>query len=293
MCFRSNKKAIALIPKFWYYVFRKYYIRTAVMQKKISNFVSLAAIVTILLIPIVLFFFIFIFDGFFMKLPSFIKTAYSIICIFILAPINFVLVFKSNHFKKLLERTSISYTRNGNFNEEYYSIDKKEYFGVTKKYGKLRIYKGAILLFIILVIIVGNITIEEYDMVSFIIIMLVPVSLIIYSYFLRIIIISPQGIKSLNMFKKDFMPWKKIKQIGICSPTGKNNSASYTYIYISDRVISNEYYDIKDKEGIITIQYRNSIIHHILCNWDQEIVNLVNTKRWHKYLEKHKESLSI
>ena len=259
------------------------------MRKKTVEYVSLAAIIAILLIPIVLFFFIFLFDDLFSKLPPLFKTAYAIICLFILAPINFVLVFKSKQFKKLFESTSVSYARNDNFHEQHYNIDKKEYLDVTKKYGKLRTYKGTILLFIILVVIVINIIDKEYDLVLFFIIMLVPTSLIIYNYFLRTVIISPRGIQSLSMFKKNFISWDKIKQIGVCSPSGKNNSASYTYIYISDRAISHQYYDIKDKEGFITIQYRNSIVHHILSNWDKEIINLSNTKRWYKYVDKFKE----
>ena len=89
------------------------------MKYNKKEYLALTLVMVILIAPIILFSFIFVFEDFFNSLPSYIKTIYGIICLFVLAPLDFVLVFKSKGYKNLIEHAVAEYNKKENTNRQH------------------------------------------------------------------------------------------------------------------------------------------------------------------------------
>lgn len=174
---------------------------------------------------------------------------------------------------------------------ESLSIDKTKYVNITKIYSQLNRIKGSFFiipsLFMLIYAILRS---EQYNIaITF---FLLTTAVLVYNYFGRIIKISPEGIRSASLLRNQLIKWDKIKTIGISSfgITGKSGTVdSLIWVYVSARELKSKHHLTSGEEskGYIAFKFRAKMIHHILCYYDKEVINLHNVKRWRRYMKKY------
>ena len=102
----------------------------------------------------------------------------------------------------------------------------------------------------------------------------------LYFYFGKYVIISYEGIRYKTLFKKRFLHWDKVKTIGVSA-----NWTPFSLVFVSGRIMKYvQHLTARDVEDMISFKFRPEMIHHILCCWEGDIVNLQNVREWRKYL---------
>lgn len=264
------------------------------MKEKLKDIVRLIIVLLILLIPLGLISLIYFFRDFVNTLPPILVWG----CIIVPVVLLFVLlrlIFKSKMFGKMLSYSFKEYhekykkrTTKNLQKIEGTRLNRDKYKGKKGYYTRYSIIYGLFFLPITAAIFIfclvnienlfkGNIWVA-------LLILLSNVILVIYNYFIRMVIISPKGIRSITIKGGQFIAWKDIKSIGITSYMGNSKLGVCSFIHVSTKETSEHSIIIKDAKGIITIKTRNKIIHHLLYYWDGEIVNLQNLKRWRRYV---------
>lgn len=265
------------------------------MKEKLKDIARLIIVLIILLIPLGLLSLIYFLRDIMNTLPAIL----ILVCIIVPAVLFFVslsIILKSKMFGKMLSYSFKEYhekyknrTAKNLKNIEGKIIDRSRYKGKKGYYTRYRIINGLILLPIIIYTFIYCIVNVEnpFDGNVFIAlsIIFINVILVIYNFFVRMVIISPKGVRSITIRGGQFIAWEDIKSIGITSCTGNSKIGIAGYIHISKKKIGKHTFVTKDAKGTITIKPRNKIIHHILCYWDGEILNLQNVKKWRRYLK--------
>lgn len=260
------------------------------MRQNINIIVKLTLIILILFIPVAMLVLFLTFSNFINNLPAFLKYGGCFIYIAFTIWI-FVRVANSNLLRDLLISAS---KKEAEIVEKHknecvsLSIDRTKFKNTTKVFTQLNMFKGILFISVPIAIIVGVIISQSSVYIAAILYSFVAI-LIAHNYFGRIIKISPEGIKSFSLFKNQFINWKDVKRIGISVyGLGESNLDAFTWVYISSKPIKAKSPIIdKDGKGVITFKVRAKMIHHIMCLWDGEIVNIHNVRRWRKYLKKY------
>lgn len=264
------------------------------MKEKLKDIARLIIVLLILLIPLGLISLIYFFRDFVNTLPPILVWG----CIIVPVVLLFVLlklIFKSKMFDKMLSYSNKEYRENyknrtaKNFKEiEGVTVDRRRYKGETGYYTRRKIIYGVILVLVITAVLVFGI--NNIDQIRYknpvlpIFAVIFCLILAIYNYFIRMVIISPKGVRSMTIKGGQFIAWEDIKSIGITSCTGNSKIGIAGYIHISKKKIGKHTFITEDAKGTITIKPRNKIIHHLICYWDGEIDNLENVKRWRRYI---------
>ena len=196
-----------------------------------------------------------------------------------------LIVFKAKFFVQLTDETDVrDHTRarrksvKNNRVIEHLSIDRRKYSGVKKVYTRLKWSTGVVLVFLNVLFAFF----EFYDAQYYwgLIPTLFPIVIFSYFYFLKRIIISPEGIQYNTLFKKRFLRWDKVKTVGVSA-----NWAPFCLVFVSGTKMKYaQSMTARDVEDMISFKFRPEMIHHILCFWDGDIVNLQNVRAWRKYL---------
>ncbi len=196
-----------------------------------------------------------------------------------------LIVFKTKFFHRLMEETDVrDHIRarrksvKNNRVIEHLSIDRRKYAGFRKVYTRLKWTTGLILILL-------NVLFAVFDFSDALyywglIPTLFPVVIFTYFYFLKFIIISPEGICYKTLFKKRFLSWGEVKTIGVSA-----NWAPFSLVFVCEEKLKYaQHLTARDVEDMISFKFRPELIHHILCCWEGDIVNLQNVRAWRKYL---------
>ena len=268
------------------------------MKNSIFMIFKIGLAIFLLVLPLVTMFCLRYYVDWINSFPNIIKFLFVLLVIGILAiAISSIIKLKffNTIFQKAWEKSEKSLELYNIRNKEEIKlicIDKKRYLDVNKKYTQLNSIKGFIFIIIDTAMIFLAINIKgEFNLIAFIFVLVLIV--IVYNYFGRIITISPDGIKSVSLLKKQFIQWDCVKTIGISvTGSGRNNIDTFMLVYVSKKNIKRKQFLIrKDEEGIITFKFRAKMIHHIMSFWEKEIINLYNVKRWRKYISKNRENI--
>jgi hypothetical protein len=214
-----------------------------------------------------------------------VVQAALIIALILYLVVVLLIVFKSKFYEQLMNesdvRNLLRIRRKSVKNSRAIinmSINKGKYAGVKKVYTRLKWQTGFVL--ILLNIVFAAIEFSDAEYYWGLIPTLFPTIIISYHYFLKRISISPDGILYSTPFKKCSLRWQQVKTVGVSS-----NWAPFSLVFVSEEKIKYaQNLNARDVENMISFKFRPNIIHHILCVWDGDIVNLQNVRAWRKYL---------
>jgi hypothetical protein len=265
------------------------------MRDTIKNILKLSLFLIILLLPLAAMFGVLFNAGWFNSLQLAARYGIGLGVIALTAAV-FVFIFKTRFMdgllKYALKKDEISFERYDDRNRkeiEPFSIDKAKYKGKAKVYSQLNRAKGMFFIIPSSAMLIYFAVLSKGINLVVIFFAVIP-AVLIYNYFGRIIKISPEGILSASLFRSQFIKWERVKTIGISSygPYSKNNVDAFIWVYVSKRELKSRHCILSgERKGLIAFKFRAKMIHHILCFYGGEIINLHNVRRWRRYVKKH------
>lgn len=208
---------------------------------------------------------------------------------FFLAGILIKKIFKIAYFTKALKNLDSHRTKRIKKRSKWKKecikgliINKELYKGITKRYCLVRRWPGIVFIILLVAIIIW---------IPNIIPLVLPFILVfLYLYLFRNIKISPEGIEYKDLLKKYFLDWSSIETVGV-SISNDRGDTPIAWIYLSNKTIKTRKYVNRKmlSDGFIVVKFRSKLMHHILCNWQNEVVNIESMRSWRKYLKKYGE----
>lgn len=179
---------------------------------------------------------------------------------------------------------------------EGYQVNRSVYAGVKRVYSQLNRVRSlfffsidAIMLTDAIMLFNGSENITRFiSLLVFFV--LIPLIIIFYNYFGRIIVISAEGIRSKSLLFDQLIKWENVKTVGVSAAPWSGKSSNNAWVYVSTRNFKGRRITvIKEKKGFIIFRFRAKMVHHIICLWEGEIDNLYNVRSWRRYLKKNGE----